>query len=129
MWCPEEEASKNLMKIANSFPNTEVVISSTRRLQRDSCHIWECLLFAAGGRVAPISVHFNACTPRLFGDRGEEIQKWLDEHGENVESFVILDDDSDLEPYMSRSVIVDGEVGLTEADVNKAIVILGREWV
>jgi hypothetical protein len=53
----------------------------------------------------------------------------LDAHGENVESFVILDDDSDLEPYMNRAVIVNGEVGLTEADVDKAIEILGREWV
>ena len=130
MWCPEEVPSKNLMKIANSFPNTEVVISSVWRFQCDSCHIWECLLFAAGGRTAPISVHFNACTPRSVGDkpRGYDIQQWLDKHGENVESFVILDDDYDLEPYMSRAVIVDGEVGLTEADVDKAIDILEREW-
>lgn len=129
MWCPEEVPSKNLITLVNAFPNVKVVISSTWRHQCDSAHIWECLLYAAGGRVAPISVHFtDTCTPRTDGCRGEEIDAWLMKHYDSVESFVILDDDADMEPHMSRLVQTDGEVGLTEADVVKAIDILGTEW-
>jgi hypothetical protein len=56
--------------------------------------------------------------------RGREIQAWLDEHPE-VEKFVILDDDKDMEHLMSHLIHTPFEVGLTEADADKAIAILG----
>lgn len=59
--------------------------------------------------------------------RGSEIHAWLDEqkHYQGIiESFVILDDDGDMEPLKDRLVQTKFEVGLTMADAEKAISIL-----
>jgi len=57
-----------------------------------------------------------------IGCRGNEIQAWLD--AVHVESFVILDDDSDmahLNPYFVKTSVAEG---LQEEHVEKAIAIL-----
>lgn len=54
--------------------------------------------------------------------RGFEIESWLNEN--NVESFVILDDDSDMENLMPYLVQTSYLNGLEECHVNKAIDIL-----
>jgi len=59
--------------------------------------------------------------------RGKEICKWLEKYQQirgEVESFVILDDDSDMDELCDRHVKTTFEAGLTEADANKAIAIL-----
>jgi len=81
-------------------------------------------------------------TPRLFdetrmqADRGIEIQCWLSKHDhEDIESFVIFDDDSDMAHLMHKLVKTefrdwdkDGtETGLTMEHVEKAIKILSGE--
>ena len=71
-------------------------------------------------------------TPRIwakeFGtQRGEEIKTWMDKESEKneIESYVILDDDSDMLPeQMSNFIHIDGQVGLTDKDVFAAIEIL-----
>ena len=71
-------------------------------------------------------------TPRIwtkeFGtQRGEEIQLWINEESKKneIESSVILDDDSDMLPkQMSNFIHIDGQVGLTDKDVFAAIEIL-----
>ena len=56
--------------------------------------------------------------------RGQEIQEWLDEH--DVESYVILDDDSDmLDSQAPFFVQTSMQTGLTEEHVDRAIAILG----
>ena len=64
-------------------------------------------------------------TPNLDGDwvRGQEIEKWIKENP-STKSFVILDDDSDMEPLMERLVQTDCEFGLTDKDADKAIDML-----
>ena len=57
--------------------------------------------------------------------RGCEIATWVEEwQGETIESFVILDDGSDMEPFMDRLCQTSFEVGLTEKDADKAIKML-----
>lgn len=56
--------------------------------------------------------------------RGQEIAAWLYEHEGEVDRFVILDDDSDMEPYMDRLVLTSRETGLTEDDVKRATQLL-----
>lgn len=57
--------------------------------------------------------------------RGSEIKEWIDNwQGRRIESIVILDDDSDMEPYMKYLVKTSIHTGLTEEDVVKAIKIL-----
>jgi hypothetical protein len=60
--------------------------------------------------------------------RGLEIAKWLEDNAEyrEVESFVIIDDDGDMEPNMDRLVLCAGHVGLTMADAEKAVAILNK---
>jgi len=65
------------------------------------------------------------------GKREEEIKYWLDNH-DNIESFVILDDDHfDWEKYGYDKFWVKTSwyngLGLNETDVNKAIQILNKK--
>lgn len=63
------------------------------------------------------------CGPAM---RGSEIKMFLDGwRGENIENFVILDDIPVMYPYSGRFVHTDYREGLTEADVDRAIEILG----
>jgi hypothetical protein len=55
--------------------------------------------------------------------RGQEIAAWLAEHPE-VESFVILDDDRDMEHLMPFLVHTPFVVGLTESTADRAIEVL-----
>mgnify|MGYP003509103315 FL=1 len=62
-----------------------------------------------------------------FGTRGEEIDLWLKNwKGEQVESFIILDDmyPEDLKLHTERLVQTSESLGLTQEDVEKAIDML-----
>jgi hypothetical protein len=60
--------------------------------------------------------------------RGLEIQKWLDDYGRHpIESFVILDDDKDMEHLMPFLIQTPFEVGLSEADADRAIEMLNTQ--
>ena len=55
-------------------------------------------------------------TPVLFTTRGKEIQSWLSQN--QVESFVIIDDDSDMLPeHLNNFVKCDTMFGLTKKQV------------
>jgi hypothetical protein len=61
--------------------------------------------------------------------RGYEIEAWLKEYEamrQRVE-FVVLDDDADTVPVQHRHVITNGELGLTEADADRAIQMFNAE--
>lgn len=59
------------------------------------------------------------------GERGTQVKSWLDRHTE-VTNFVVLDDESDFSNMMGHLVKTDPHIGLTEADVKKAIDILKK---
>lgn len=65
-------------------------------------------------------------TPYLPGVRGDEIKAWLDDHPE-VESYAILDDDSDMldeqKPHFFKTSFKEG---LTDEIAEKVIEHLGR---
>lgn len=73
-------------------------------------------------------------TPSLFKERGYEIAQWLGQSeeghrigGEQVESYVILDDNSDFpQPELQDHFVqTNPEVGLTADDARRVIAILG----
>lgn len=64
--------------------------------------------------------------------RGAEIKEWLDDWadnaGDHVDSYVILDDSSDMLPEQEPFFVnTDAIVGLTEEDVDRAAAIL-QTW-
>jgi len=57
--------------------------------------------------------------------RGLAIAIWFDLHKDlNIESFVILDDWYDMGIYRDHLVQINGNIGLTDEDVNEAISFL-----
>jgi len=54
--------------------------------------------------------------------RGLEIQDWL--YDNDVDSFVIIDDRDDMEPFMDRLILCDKTKGLQQYHIDKAIKIL-----
>jgi hypothetical protein len=62
-------------------------------------------------------------TVKLSGNRGLEIKAWLDDHPE-VTKFVIIDDNSDMQPLMDYLVQTTWENGLTLENARQAIKML-----
>lgn len=95
----------NLFVGGNPFPYPDAVVGVTERM-------------------------YSFCYPhndRHFGlPRGCEIEHYLNQHGE-VDSYVIIDDDQDMLLCQAENFVhTDGEIGLTEDDVEKAIKILNN---
>jgi len=97
----------------------KVVISSSWRSMFSKEEILECLL--TNGFVGEII----DTTLRLLQDiRGTEIQIWLDNTQESVESFVILDDDSDMGPLEDKLVQTTWAKGLQAEHVERSVEML-----
>jgi hypothetical protein len=120
---------QNLKELINES-NAYIVISSTWRLgNHETDEGWIALM----QRLNSIGVEDNVIgyTPDLsrkynsFCCRGHEIQKWLNDNvNKNIESFVILDDDSDMFHLMDKLAQCDFMTGITEEVKNKALEIL-----
>lgn len=62
--------------------------------------------------------------------RSEEIQRWIDKHNEEIESYVILDDDSDFrDNQLFNFVQTDTYEGITSREVKLCIKILNSEQI
>jgi hypothetical protein len=68
--------------------------------------------------------------------RGNEVYKWIKDnkdilkykHYYDYKSYVILDDDTDMLLWQKDNFVnTDGQIGITDEDVEDAIVILNRE--
>lgn len=100
----------------------KVVVSSTWRIGRIVAEL-QALLERHGFTGEVIGT-----TPILGGNRvrGDEIQAWLSREGENVRSFVILDDDSDMVHLHDRLVQTTFKTGLQDHHVSMAVTVLRR---
>ena len=125
----DDRAIANLNRIVEET-GCKVVLSSSWRSSRESDNIFTQYVLKLKG----FNYELYDITPRIwakeFGtQRGEEIQLWMNKESEKneIESFVILDDDLDMLPeQMNNFIHVDGQVGLTDKDVFKAIEILNK---
>ena len=62
--------------------------------------------------------------------RGDGIQRWIDKHNEEIESYVILDDDSDFrDNQLFNFVQTDTYEGITSREVKLCIKILNGEEI
>ena len=67
-------------------------------------------------------------TPSLGIERGKEIDQWLRGVPFRVASFVILDDQRDMGGHSDRHVWINGNTGLDESHVGKAVEVLRLQW-
>lgn len=109
--CWEPDSVKILKRIIKET-GAEIVLSSTWRKIERHCDII----------TDDMQINYIGKTPSLYKKRGIEIQAWLDEHPDiDVEKFIILDDDSDMEHLMPHLLQTDGEFGLTNEIADEAI--------
>lgn len=112
------ESVKKLCKILDET-GAKLVLSSSWRILWSIKTVSDVLI----RKGLPKEHRIIAKTPGGGGRRGPQIQEWLDNNPE-VESFIILDDDSDMDHLTSRLVQTSFEVGLTDNDVEIAIKLL-----
>jgi len=105
-----------------------VVVSSSWRHGRTSAQL-HGLLRSRGfvGVVLDKTMDWGETENGVFAgeQRGDEIHEWLDRHPE-VGSFIVLDDDDDMDAVRERLIRTDMHAGgLLDAHVERAIVMLG----
>ena len=117
---PHEDCVAALNHIIEQTGAMIVVSSTWRRISKFRTAMAEQLnKWSVKGTVLDI-------TPVLNEEiRGKEIAQWLNSYSRHpVESFVILDDDSDMGELRPRLVQTDGAKGLTMDDAERAIAML-----
>lgn len=113
-----ERACKRVQSICDQT-GAVIVLSSTWRLAYELPDVRGWL--KAKGLTADLIDR----TPALRNEmRGEEIAEWLSQAGKRVESFVILDDDSDMLPVMDKLVQTEWAHGIQDEHVAKAVALL-----
>lgn len=107
-----------LEKLCKEF-NADIVITSTWR--KDYELACECLYNSGLSKEIKIIDK----TPWLDGYRGTEIDAWLKKH--SCSTFVILDDDTDMAPYMDHLVKTDFDTGITVTIYERARQLLQKQ--
>ena len=119
-FCPI--ALSNMEELMRRVPDLKIVVSSTWRIGETVESLKKILAPAplvANAIISTTPVNKNR------GARGLEIQAWLDKHPD-VENFVIVDDDSDME-HLSESLVHTSSLhGFQFADILWAQRILGE---
>ncbi|MBL8683563.1 MAG: hypothetical protein JNK05_30615 [Myxococcales bacterium] len=113
-----------------SETNARVVLSSSWRRRAPLDEL--CALLRSRGLEQPLL----SATPSLYRTpdgvrltRGDEVLSWLASErdaGVIVDAYVVLEDEEPLGEVEARCVRVDSRVGLTDADVARAIAALQR---
>jgi hypothetical protein len=112
-------ACKNLNEILNKEPELKIVISSSwRHLGLDQVRKTLAANGIDSSRVVDI-------TGDEDGERGIQVQAWLDRNP-GVTNFVVIDDEQDFSNMMAHLVHTNSYVGITSADVTKALDILKK---
>lgn len=118
-FCPI--AFSNLEELCRRVPDLKIVVSSTWRLGETVETLRDILKPSKliGDRIIGVTESFSNV-------RGNEIQKWLDEHPE-VTNYVILDDDSDMLESQRDHFVHTSEIhGFMFGDMLHACRILGE---
>lgn len=130
LYAEVEDRPLVLLKKLVDKSDAKIVVSSSWRIGcersgRES-------IFGAGlynklvKRLADYDLEPFDITPSLSNkQRGDEIREWMQNCNEDIESFVILDDDNDMCEFVDTNlVLTDYKYGLTEELVEKALKIL-----
>lgn len=103
---------RNLVDLVN-INQAKIVISSTWRYDKDKEDDMYWTMLMGNLRQYNLEQKVIGVTPDLrekyntIRCRGYEIKEWLDTTTENVEGFVILDDDDNMTPFMDKLAYCD----------------------
>lgn len=113
-----EPALERLKRIVDATDAQIVVSSSWRQIPTAYKHLQEWLEMY-GMKVADITSYVGGC-------RGDDITAWFNRNPGEW-SYVILDDEDDMDGHMDHLVQTDFDVGLIDEDCERAIsLLLGR---
>ena len=112
-------AYRNLNKLLKDVPDLKIVVSSSLR-HKGLKFVKE--LLAKNGVDKDRVIDVTDSTMR--DDRGHHIERWIEDH--EPEAFVILDDHNDMDKVLDHLVQVNPHVGLTSANIKKALDILKK---
>lgn len=119
-FCPI--ACNNVQFILDKCPDARIVISSVWR----SWGMKYCKKILALNGIDPDKI--IGLTPYVWGKRGVQIQKWLDDNLESdIKNFVIIDDDSDMVHLKPNLIQTDRYIGFTIRQALKIIEYFGCE--
>jgi len=124
----DDEKLKLLKKLIDET-DAKIVLSSTWRygwLDLDDGKITEdsYSFQKLHSKFKEFGLNFYSKTPNWSHHRGDEIEKWLEECQEEIESFIIIDDNDDMEPYLDQLIQTDYNVGLTKENIKEGIRLL-----
>jgi len=125
-----EPRALKLFKEIVDKTGAEIVVSSSWRYGWTHKHLelGGELIIKLKEELEKVGLKILDTTPILHGvHRGDEIRDWLERHPE-VESFIILDDDSDMCEFTNTNLVkTTNSRGLREEHVIKAIDILNKK--
>ena len=113
-----KSAVKNLNEILAKAPDVKVVVSSSWR--RKGLNTVKGLLKNEGVNVDGF---IDITDLKDKDDRGHHIERYLMDH-KRIEKFAILDDHADMDKVLDHLVKINPFVGITSADVKKALDLL-----
>lgn len=122
-WLSFDALDKDKIQLVNRIikeTGAKVVISSSWRIGYPLEEIEEELIKRG------FKGEIIGATPSLATRRGIEIQTWMDEYPGEIRSFVILDDESDMEHLHQFLIQTDPSIGIVEEDVDIAVYLLNR---
>lgn len=111
--------SVGVLKYILEATDARIVISSSWRILKELNQLQE--MFTEAGIDGSVVIDI---TPNVGGTRGGQIDEWLKNTDLSIESFVIIDDDLDIEPYMSQLIKTSFEFGLEMHHAQQAIQML-----
>ena len=117
---PFDEICLSNLKVLVELTNSKLVITSSWRKDKKGINkIIETL------KEYELDQHIIGYTPILNKPRGIEIQEYLNQLDYNP-NFIILDDDTDMENLIDYLIKTNIKVGLTEENVEEAILKLTK---
>lgn len=137
-WRLDEEKLSLLKEIIDNT-NAKIVVSSSWKVGYDDV---DKFIETLGGRRKSETIKNNGNIFQWFCNniyditdsngswRGDEIQRWIEAHKEEIETYAILDDDSDMrENQLFNFVQTDGYEGITSREVKLCTKILNHERI
>ena len=120
--CSIDSVALGMLKWVCNVTDAKIVISSTWRMQGTD---WIAGVFEGHGWMLPPIIGRTPSNHGYGGHRGTQIKQWLDENPD-VQSYVIIDDDSDMnEDQKPFFVHTDPNLGFTLYDAINCVDILG----